>query len=185
MKNLKILFVISIITGMVFTSCTDAKVTQRLDNIKTLQTKVDSSSTEFGTIDIETIEKYRSKGKEQMDFIEKHYHDTTNFDNAKYIDVYYANYKLMKKIVKGHERLASEITYTQSQLSNLYLDVKNGLVADSVYTKYYNGEQKATAEIIISVATLKDWETRSIKRYNGMVQPIDSVIMELKKQGYR
>ena len=185
MKTLKVLFVISIITGMVFTSCTDAKVTQRLDDIKTLQTKVDSSSTEFGTIDIETISKYSAKGNEQMSFLEKHYHDTTNFDNAKYIDVYYANYKLMKKIVKGHKRLASEITYTQSQLGNLYLDVKNGLVADSVYTKYYSGEQKATAEIVKSVETLKEWETRSIKRYNGMVQPVDSIITELQKQGYR
>lgn len=185
MKNLKVLFIISLVIGMVFTSCTDAKVSQHLDDIKTLQNKVDSSSTQFETIDMESISTYYAKAKDQFDFIEKHYHDTTNMDNAQYIDVYYGNYKLMKKMVKGHERLASEITYTQSQLSDLYLDVKNGLVADSVYSKYYNGEQKATTQIVKSVAVLKDWETRSVKRYKGMVQPIDSIITELKKQGYR
>lgn len=185
MKNLKVLFVISMSIGLGFTSCTDANVTVRLNEIKTLQTKVDSSSTEFETIDIKTISKYRERGEEQMAYLEKHYQDTTNFENAKYLDVYYANYKLMKKIVKGHQRLVSEITYTQSQLDHLYLDVKNGLVADSAYTKFYSGEQKATTTIVNSVATLKDWEARSIKRYSGMVQPIDSIITQLQKQGYR
>jgi len=181
MKHLAILFIFS----SILFSCTDKKVTQHLNDIETLQAKVDSSNTVFETIDLETISKYREIGKEQMNYIEKHYHDSTNFDNAKYIDVYYANYKLMKKIVKGHKRLASEITYTSAQLNDLYVDVKNGLVADSVYTKYYTGEQNATAGIVKSVSTLKDWETRSIKRYNGMVPSIDSIIVELKNQGYR
>ena len=184
MKQFKILFSLVSLISLTLTSCTDVQVTTRLDNIKTLQTKVDSSSTEFEAINLDAILEYKAKSNEQMDFIEKHYHDTSNFDNAKYIDVYYANYKLMKKIDKGYQRLESEITYTQSQLANLYLDVKNGLVADSVYNKFYNGEQKATAQIVKSVRILKEWETHSVNRYNGMVQPIDSIINELKNQGY-
>lgn len=181
MKHLAILFICTLIV----ISCTDEKVTQHLNDIKTLQNKVDSSNTAFSELNMEKITEYRQNAESQMEFIEANYHDTVSFENAKYVDVYYANFRLMRKLMMNHKKLDSEITYTNSQLVKLYADVKNGLVADSTYSHYYSGEKKATDAIIESVATLKDWEYRTIKRYNGMVQPIDSIILELKNQGYR
>lgn len=166
-------------------SCTDKNASNHLADISTLQAQVDSSNTVFQTIDFELIKEYKENSDQQLTFLKENFKDSSTFENAKYIDVYYGNFKLMRKMLKGQPRLEEEILYSQQQLDHLYQDVKNGMLEDSVYTKYYEGEAKAVKQIINSTFTLKDWETRSVKRYNGMVAPIDSVINELHKQGYR
>ena len=67
----------------------------------------------------------------------------------------------------------------------MYTDVENGLVDDESYAKFYAGEEKAAKGIIKSVGTLREWEEIAVNRYNGMVQPIDSVIVEMQNRGYR
>lgn len=91
----------------------------------------------------------------------------------------------MKKYVKGYGRLNSEIDFSISQLSHLHHDVENGFAHDSTYAKHFEDEKLAVSKIVNTCATLQNWEERSTKRYHGMVQPIDSIITELQKQGYR
>tara|TARA_R110002050_G_scaffold147017_1_gene272651 strand:+ start:29882 stop:30424 length:543 start_codon:yes stop_codon:yes gene_type:complete len=178
----KFVVILSLIIAIV--SCKSELTQTRLGAIKSLQAQVDSSAIMFQTIDIAKIKDYKTNAKTQLDFLEKNNHDTI-FDHLKYIDVYYANFKLMRKLVKGHERLAAEIEFSTSQLTHLYNDVENGFSGDSNYVKHFDSESKAVSKIVNSTAVLKDWEERTVKRYNGMVAPIDSIILVQQNLGYR
>jgi uncharacterized membrane-anchored protein YhcB (DUF1043 family) len=180
MKKLSIIIIIFV----ALISCNNETTQHKLEEIKTLQTQVDSTKKVFNTLDFEKIAEMKAYAKQQLDFLDKHNKDTTRA-NAKYIDVYYANFKLTRKFVKGYERLESEIDFSTSQLTHLYNDVENGFANDSNYVKHFKDEKTAVFKIVNTCATLVDWQMRSTKRYNGMVQPIDSIITELKKQGFR
>jgi len=177
-------FFLVLFLSLTIVSCVSEKTQQKALAIGQLQTQVDSCSKEFKTLDLEKIKTYKTNAKSQLDFLEKNFHDT-NFQSARYIDVYYRNYKLMTKIIKGADRLQSEITYSQSQLEKLHNDVENGFFTDSLYQEYFDGEQKAVEKIKNTTKVLSDWETKSIHRYDGMTSSIDSVITELQNQGYR
>lgn len=165
-------------------SCVSKKTEQKTLAVQKLQFQVDSSAQEFTHLDLDKIKEYKSNASSQLDYLKENFHDT-NFQNAKYIDVYYRNYKLMTKLIKGHDRLQSEITYSTNQLKTLQNDIENGFLTDSLYQEYYKGENKAVQQIIATTKTLMEWETKSIKRYDGMFNSIDSVVTDLQNQGYR
>jgi predicted transcriptional regulator len=179
----KFLLILSV--GFSLYSCTSEVVIQRLNDISKLQSQLDSATLEFKKIDTAEVRENMEKAKSQLDYLERHYIDSQNFDLAKYCGVYEANFKLMRRTIGNYEKLDGQIAYTSSQLSHLYADIENGMVADSVYERYYSGEQKATQEIIANVAKLQEWETKSTKRFWGMVQPMDSIITDLQNRGYR
>lgn len=180
-------FVIFLYTALALTivGCTSEKVSQRLIHLEKLQSQVDSANTVFISIQMDSIQAYKRHSETQLDFIKQHFWDTSNRENAQYIDVYYANFKKMRKLVKGYPRVQAEIENSQKQLSSLYHDTKHQIHADSVYERYVSGEEKMVRSIVESVGRLKSWEEQSVNRYHGMVDPIDSVILSLKEQGYR
>ncbi len=165
-------------------ACQSESTKTKLQAITGLQKQVDSSQVVFKTIQIETISAYKKNAEGQLDYLKKNYHDTA-IENARFVDVYNSNFKLMRKLMKGHERLEKEIDFSNNQLKHLYSDIENGFAQDSNYVKFMKGEKIAVFKIINTTNTLKDWEERTIKRYNGMISPIDSIILELKNQGYR
>lgn len=165
-------------------SCKSELSQSRIKDINSLQAQVDSSAIVFQTIDIDKIKAYKTNAKSQLDFLDNNNHDTI-FDHLKYIDVYYSNFKLMRKLVTGYDRLAAEIEFSSSQLTHLNNDIENGFSGDSTFTKYYNAEKKAVFQIVNTTKVLIDWEERTINRYNGMVAPIDSIILVQKNLGYR
>lgn len=181
MKNVFYILLI----GAVLSACKDASITQKITEVERMQQQVDSCNTIFKTIDNESIKTYQAEAKEQLEFLAKNYKDTANFENARYIDVYNSNWKLMGKLLKGHKRLGDEIVYSQSQLKKLHHDVENALFSDSTYQKYAQGEAIAVSKIIKTTSTLKEWEKHSVNRFNGMHQPIDSVINKLNSRGLR
>lgn len=180
MKKLSIIIIIFVALA----SCKSETTQQKLQEIKTLQVQVDSTKKVFNTLDIDKMSEMKTYAEQQLDFLEKHNKDTTRA-NAEYIDVYYGNFKLIRKFVKGYGRLESEIDFSTSQLTHLYNDVDNGFTNDSSYVKHLKDEKTAVFKIVNTCATLVDWQERGTKRYSGMVQPIDSIITELKRQGFR
>jgi hypothetical protein len=177
-------FILTLLVSILIISCVSEKTEQKTLAVQKLQSQVDSSAQESMQLNIEKIKEYKTNAKSQLDYLETNFHDT-NFQSAKYIDVYYRNYKLMTKILKGHDRLQSEITYSKNQLKTLHNDIENGFLTDSLYQEYFDGETKAVSQIITTTKTLLEWETKSIHRYDGMKISIDSVITELQNQGYR
>lgn len=169
---------------LLVTSCRNEKTEKMLTKIDLMIASVDSSEIVFQTIDTNTISIAKKNAESQLEYIQKFYKDTA-YQNLRYIDVYNSNFKLMRKLLKGYTRLQSEIDFSKSQLQHLSNDVKNGFAADANYQKHMAGELKAVEKIRVSTKVLIDWEEKSINRYNGMVQPIDSIITELKEQGYR
>lgn len=165
-------------------SCKSEKTEKLLVEIDQLITEVDSSNIVFKSIDTASISTAKLYAESQLDYLKEFNTDTT-YKKARFIDVYNSNFKLMRKLLSSYSRLGSEIEYSKNQLTHLSNDVKNGLAADSTYIKYFNGEKKAVETIKVTAKSFKDWETRSINRYNGMVLPIDTIITDLKKQGYR
>ena len=176
--------VIPFLLVIVLFSCKSETTRTNLHEIEVLQYQVDSSKIVFKTLDLDSITKMKVNAEEQLDFLKKHNHDTTKAYN-KFLDVYYGNFKILKKYIKGYGRLNSEIEFSISQLTHLHNDVENGFAHDSTYTKHFEDEKLAVSKIVNTCATLQNWEERSTKRYNGMTQPIDSIITELQKQGYR
>ena len=176
--------VIPIVIIGAFLSCRSEKTTTNLREIEILQATVDSSKVVFKTLDFEGISTMKLKAEEQLEYLKEHNKDTAMALN-KFIDVYYSNFKIMRKYLKGHGRLGAEIEFSKGQLINLHHDVDNGFAHDSTFTNHFDDEKLAVSKIVNTCATLLDWEERSTKRYNGMVQPIDSIITELQKQGYR
>lgn len=180
-----IVFGIAIISILsIFSSCKSEKTEALLAEIEGMQSSVDSSQKIFEEIDIEKITKNKENAKGQIEYLKKFYNDT-NYVNARYVDVYISNFKLMRKLVKGHHRLDQEIDFSQGQLHHLRKDVKNGFAADSSYFKYLEAEKLAVSKIKNTTKTLVSWELKTTNRYNGMVAPIDSIITELKNQGKR
>ena len=185
MKTLSVQKLVTpLVLMLVLFSCKSEITTSNLKQIETLQFKVDSSNLVYKKLNIEEITKNKLYAEKQLDFLKEHNHDTTLALN-KFMDVYYGNFKIMRKYLTGYKRLGSEIDFSTSQLTHLYNDVENGFAHDSSYTKHFEDEKLAVSKIVNTCATLLDWEQRSTKRYNGMVQPIDSIITELQKQGYR
>ncbi|MFT4754482.1 MAG: hypothetical protein ACI85Q_002041 [Salibacteraceae bacterium] len=178
----KLLLVGAIIT--VFSACKSKKTEQMLAQIDQLVVQVDSSHKEFLSIDTAALTEAKTYAKQQLDYLQRFNTDTT-YKNARYIDVYNSNFKLMRKLLKGYNRLGEEIEFSKNQLNHLSNDIKNGFAADSSYSKYFAGETRAVSKIITTTSTLQQWEARSIKRYNGMVLPIDSVVTELQSRGLR
>ena len=169
---------------LLISSCKNEETTKMLGTIDQLIVTVDSSNVVFKTIDTAAIATAKANAESQLEYIKKFYTDT-NYQNARYIDVYNSNFKLMRKLLKGYDRLGSEIDFSKSQLTHLSNDINNGFAADSSYIKYLEGEKKAVSKIRITTKTLVEWEEKSINRYSGMVQPIDSIITELQNQGFR
>ena len=165
-------------------ACQSENTKAKLQAVTILQGKVDSSSVVFKTIQFETISENKKNAESQLDYLTKNYHDT-NMQNARYVDVYNTNFKLMRKLIKGHKRLEKEIDFSNNQLKHLYSDIENGFAQDTNYIKFMQGEELAVSKIVNSTKTLKNWEERTTNRYNGMVAPIDSIILELRNQGFR
>ncbi len=174
--------IISILS--ILNSCKSEKTEALLAEIEGMQLSVDSSQKVFERIDTATISKNKKYAEDQIEYLRK-FNTDTNYKNARYIDVYYANFKLMRKLLKGHHRLNQEIDFSQGQLHHLYKDVKNGFAADTNYYTYIEAEELAVSKIKNTTKTLTDWELKTTKRHKGMVAPIDSIITELKNQGKR
>ena len=182
---MKILKSTSLVIVLFFVfACQSESTKTKLQAVTVLQEQVDSSQVVFKTLQIETISKNKKNAEIQLDYLEKNYHDT-NLQNARFVDVYNSNFKLMRKLIKGHERLEKEIDFSNNQLKHLHSDIENGFSQDTNYIKFMKGEELAVSKIINSTKTLKNWEERTINRYNGMVAPIDSIILELQNQGFR
>jgi len=179
--NKIILIVIAVIS---LASCQSEQTKSRLSQVKALQQTVDSSNVVFQTLDLDRIRTKKENAEQQMDYLSKNYHDTI-MANAKYVNAYNNNFKLMRKILKGSTRLESEIEFSKSQLAHLYTDIANGFAADTMYQKHFDTEEKAVTKIKTTTKTLMDWDEKTSNRYNGMVAPIDSIILSLKSQGYR
>jgi hypothetical protein len=173
-----------IVISTILFACTSQQTTQRLNDVSKLQSQVDSSLVVFNTINIDSVKTLKSLSKSHIDYLEKNYHDTI-LAHAQYVDVYYGNFKLMRKLVKGYDRVAAEIDFSKVQLGNLHKDIENGFTQDSTYQRNFDAEKKAVGQIINSAKTLKDWEIRTAKRHSGMEASIDSIILDLKNQGYR
>lgn len=177
-----IFIVITVFT--LLASCKSEKTENMLLKVQAMQASVDSSNKVFQTIDTNVVSTAKIKSEKQLEFLKEHYNDT-NYQNARYIDVYNSNFKLMRKLLKGYNRLHSEIEFSNSQLNHLQNDINNGFANDNEYKKHLAGEQKAVEKIRVSTRVLKEWEAKTVKRYNGMNMSIDSIVTELHNQGRR
>lgn len=176
------IFIISLIGS--FSSCQSEKTQKILAEIEQMQISVDSSDNIYRSMDTATIFSYKKNAETQIEYLEKFYHDTV-FENAKYIDVYYGNFKLLRKLTRSYGRLGEEIEFSKSQLSRLHNDVKNGFAADSSYIKFVSDEHLAVTKIVNTTATFVKWEKKGVQRYERMIVSIDSIVIEMKNQGYR
>lgn len=165
--------------------CTNPKLQLKIDQVTELQHKVDSSKVVMDSIDIHKVTLFKEYAGAQIDFLEDHPQDSSYREEAKYIDVYLGNFKMLRKLIKNYEPTQAEIEYTQGQLNNLYADLSNGLVADSTYARFYRSEKMATVQIVNTVRKLRDWEIRGVKRHMGMVNQVDSIITSLENLGFR
>jgi hypothetical protein len=170
--------------GFTFQACKSEQAEKMISQIDQLSASIDSSEQVYQSIDTLTVIEIKQNSEEQLEYLSKFFTDTT-YQNARFVDVYNSNWKLMRKLLKGYARLGSEIDFSRNQLHHLRNDVSNGFSSDSIYVKYLEGEIKAVQKIEQSTQVMKSWELKSIDRYNGMVQPIDSIITELKNQGFR
>lgn len=180
MKNISFLFV----SFFLIISCANPTAQKQVQQVNGLIQTVDSCEKVFNQLKFEEVKSYKETAEKQLDFLEENYHDT-NFEHAKYVGVYYDNWKLMRNFGRAQGKLEKEITYTQSQLQHLKEDAKNNLFNDSTFHRNFQAEFRATLSIKETTKALVDWQERTIKRYNGMHAPIDSIILELNKQGYR
>ncbi len=174
--------IISILS--IFNSCKSEKTEALLAEIEGMQLSVDSSQKVFQAMDTAKIFSYKKNSEAQIKYLETFFKDTI-YENARYIDVYYGNYKLLRKITRGYPKLVKEIEFSKEQLYHLKNDVKNGFAADSNYQKYISGEKLAVKNIAETTSTLINWEEKGITRYENMVASIDSIITEMKNQGLR
>lgn len=180
-----IVFGIAIISILsIFSSCKSEKTEALLAEIEGMQSSLDSSQKEFHSMDTAKIFGYKKISEAQINYLETFFKDSV-YENARYIDVYYGNYKLLRKITRGYPKLAKEIEFSQKQLLHLTNDVKNGFAADSNFIKYISGEKLAVKNIAATTSALINWEEKGITRYENMVTSIDSIITEMKNQGLR
>lgn len=183
LSTIRNLFLIISVFGLLY-SCKSEKTETMLSQIDKMMVTVDSSNEIFQTIDTVIVSAAKTNAEQQLEYLEKFYTDT-NYQNARYVDVYNSNFKLMRKLLKGYDRVQSEIDFSKNQLTHLSNDIKNGFAADTSYESYLIGEMKAVQKIKASTKTLKNWETKTVNRYNGMVNPIDSIINTLQARGLR
>lgn len=138
------------------------------------------------SINIELVSQLYKASDKQIQFLQKNYkNDTISRQTALMLGDFRTSYKSLKKLKKMHGRLTKEIEFTESQLMNLKTDIESNLLTDEKIQEHFESEGKAMDFIRSNSTKLTYWQKRAISLNNATKPKIDSLVLDMNRNGIR
>jgi hypothetical protein len=162
-------------------SCNSSSTDQQLKKIDSLNTVLKEVEIKLLSIDTAEIYKYMAFNTKQLKYIQENVKDTVDKETAIFLSDIYAVKRSFGKLIKKREELIEELVYAKMQLYDLKKDVENKIVADSLFSQYFESEKKAILTFSGAVEALSQWNTNQTSRYNNMKPKIEEFVQKINE----
>lgn len=172
--------------GWVFLPSCNGKFPEKVNQIDNMLSDLETAQKRVDSIDIKRVNDLYKTVNEQIHFLQKNYkNDTISRETAIMLGDYRMGYKSLQKLRKMHKKLNHEIEFTSTQLKDLKADIKNDKHTEKKVDEFIEMENKAIVFINENSAKVVKWQNDAINITKGMKPTIDSIILDMNKNGIR
>jgi len=149
---MKKIFFVFIILIVIVSACINKETENKITKVDSLITETKNLQEKFFAINIDTVNYVFDILNENMEFLKQ---ENLTIPNDSELKNKFANYgtifKFLKKYLKRYNGLQKEISFSENHLIGLKHDIKNDLLNDSLFLKYYNDEKKILETLTFEV----------------------------------
>lgn len=186
-KAFLILPALAMMAGLFTTSCSGPENAKEVASLDSVRTRLDSAEMLLMSIDSAKITATIAQVQKDMAFVQetlsKMPEDSVmDRETATFLTDYRSVLKPYKLFIRERAKLASDIDYSQKQITSLMHDLEKGIVEESDVPKYVDTE-KGEAENVIHNTNMIAGTIRELEpRYSSAEPQVRMYIEELKQK---
>lgn len=178
--KLKYAFIIAIIAGFFFVSCSSQEEKESLKKIEQMIAESDLVyETMNGTL-LDSVNAYLDSANIKLSYFKENPGDTLPIEAENYWESYYHMISVRKMLGnykdKHLPRLNQDFEYSKKQLENLHHDIKKGLLEDSVRISYMELEDSAYSFIMDQADARMNHVRAHFGKYSNNHEKLDTLL---------
>lgn len=174
--------IIGIIVGFTLSACNGKVNEKHIAKVDSLSVVLDEISKGFAGIDTATVYEYNRIATDNLSFIQKNYKDTMGRELAIFLSDYRTANKVFGHITTNYTEKLDEIAYSQNQLADLMLDLKNDLVPQEQIETIFKSESKAINTLQVSLSSLISRCSSQLEKFREMNPKVEEIVNGIKQK---
>ncbi|GAB5556661.1 MAG: hypothetical protein SchgKO_08740 [Schleiferiaceae bacterium] len=171
--------------ALVAMACSTSDYQSEMDELKQLQSTVDSLQNQVASINADTLAKWNAYANSRASVIKRKLRDTA-FAN-KHIDIIsevIADAKYLQKMAKDRSDFTQELTYASEQLEKLMVDLKNNALDSAQVYEFMASERMAVLTLQNNVTKRVPLAAQAIETMDSLSVELDSLMNYMDQNGY-
>lgn len=181
MNRIVFLVVLTLSVG----ACASLEFSEELKHVEILEHELDSLENVYSSIDGELARDRAQLINNNLTYVQRHWRDSMDVETAAIMSQYRMMRKPMNIFFAEYQRAGEEIKLSHEQLSNLRSDLKNGLMDKEKAIKSLEDETEAMAVLHASILKMYTFQTEVEGKFVGVNNKVDSILVEMKRNGMR
>jgi uncharacterized coiled-coil DUF342 family protein len=179
----KIVFLVVLILSV--GACASFEFSNELKHIDVLKQELDSLENVYNSINGELARDRAQLINNNLSYVQRHWRDSMDVEIAAIMSQYRMMRKPLNIFHAEFSRAGEEIKLSHEQLTNLHSDLTNGLMDKEKATKSLEDETEAMAVLHASVLKMYTFQTEVEGKFVGIHSKVDSILVEMKRNGMR
>ncbi len=152
---------------------------QFVSQVEELEETIQKAQQSIVTIDTSKIGNALRISTGNLKFIQENFKDTMDKETAFLMSDYSASRKSLKRLLENYSDVIRELSYSQSQLANLKLDVENNVMEEQKFNDYYSSESKSVEKLDEYAKNIVEWYASALRMYEEKNSAVEKIVGQL------